>query len=984
MTKTKTIAWMAGIALGASLYGVDSAAAPGDPPPISPCNVPPSASDCGNPDYHALCVANRGTCDTMNKRLALEEQRPRVGGKPPTPNKIYGTPKEPGFADSNRHESYGILPVPYTQDPYRQPKSWNAKMKRRPRLAPRPNTQNRWAAQEMKAKTDALAWTPGGLLATYQRPHAAGGDDVASCEDYVYKGFHDDERWLDAIYGCKGDARCEVNVSLLPASPGIARRALQNPLLPAFKEFIPDYDGRLDFTGRMPKNAFYAGTGAFLTASIVTAFASDPAKQASVQALYKAIRDELSTYDIGQGGKGNGIGPKAQGFADEWDFHEVLNTRTAAITPGEFDEYKRRNDAMLAAMDHFYDVAKCVAHLNPQDCTGIPSAVGRVFPGQAQMSDGDPFASRATFGNVDRTNATDMLSFVNAHAGMLDALKAGANIGGGLAFPGLANRGAVTLGSPLLQAGAAAPPKLNAMSGKAGPPPTTAGGNIVVRSGTRLQQPQSPSVDNGQLAYLDINWRVHPPKIDTSVPYPRLLCAPRASNRKSTPKTVWAASTPAAPEAFVGELAACETVNVLLDEWGKKTAANRGPTCFDTANYACDWSPNMFVKRWVNNTVGYNMAAKERAYAECRTWRTTLFAGRIPARTPVMTKSVIVAAEVKRGKDLEGLPIKQTDNFGQDKRNNETWGSKSFGVGYAYDLGWEAKIFARFPDNDPKYPSVPCRMGGRTHASIEAFAYAFGLPPFHIVAADFGIDLNDDAQQQQTDKVKVYGHGEFLEGLYEFYKIPDNTEFKINQAGNYIIPGNLGGSEETIAVIPVQITWVTLTFTIGIAWGYGADIIVQAGGPDKGTCKKDEIFNIDGIVKPDAHLDLVVGADCSIAGIAGVGVDVDLVLLDIGLPVHGGARLKSSKDAVVSIVFDAGLDLTLGTLDGHMDAYAKFLGIKLFEVELFHWKGFHTKIPIFAFKSREFPLFDLGGAAVNPSPGAATSTAPPDNAAPVN
>ncbi len=1038
----KALVWMAGVTLGATLYGADTGAAPQTNPgpgttPTSPCTPPqravnappwPSLTQCGDPAFHQQCPALDPTCAAINKAEAqrVSSLSGEIGGKTYSNNKLYGTGAQAagrtapphGFAPSSKEHHYGVAPNPpgpphptngtlKNLDAQRAAVAQKTGIKTHKIPAKGPNTLGRWAYQEQKARMDALAWKPTGLLSVYQRPHTAPGPStVGSCEDYVYKGFYEDERWLDAIYGCKGDARCETSVSLLPTTPGIAGRDLQNSLMPSFTQFIPDYDGRLEFRGMMPKNAFYAGTGAFITQSLVDAFAADPAKKQLVQALASALRDGFSTYDIGHGKSGNSLGTRSQGFADEWDFHRVMNARTANVTEGEFDEYKRRNDKILAAMDNFWTVAKCVAHMDPTFCTGVPNAVGHVKPGETQMFDGDPFTSRAVFGNIDPAFATDMSSFVNSKAGMKDALAAGARIGSGLAFPGLANRGAVAMGTPLLQsgfAGASTGVQLNAPKVNAPVAPGGVAPGMVTHQGARLQQPQSPGVSNGYLAYLDLNWRQKPPAIDPRSPYPRLLCPSVATGKPSTPKTTWTnvSNTPQG-ERFLGELAACQTVNILLDEWAKKQAGDKEPpgdptpekgtTCFDTGNAACDWSPDMFVKRWVVNTTGYNMHAKERAFSDCKAWRSSLFTNGTTWPDPPTTLAKISDLERVRAEDLRGLPVKQQDNFGQDKADQQTAGAHGFGVGYSYDLGWEAKIRQRFPTCapgadpkvcDPNMAQVPCRMGGRIHAAFDAQAWAFGLPPIEIVEANLALDASDNAKQEQTDKLEAYGHGDFLNGAYEFYKIPDGTSWPIDAVG--APPKNLAGvhdgGQETLVRIPVQISWVTLTFTIGMAWGYGADVFVYAQAPIKDQCTKN-LFQVGGGVVPYAHLDLVVGAECSIAGIAGVGVDVDIVLLDIRLPLHGGASLSATADNKLWLGFDAGLDLQLGTLDGHMSAFASFIGIKLFEIELFHWKGLHTTVPIFHFQPKKFPLLDLGASPVPPGDGAMTCWRPGEKAKP--
>jgi hypothetical protein len=1001
MMHKKPLTALFAVALGTTLYGAHVSAAP--PPSggttaggnqggviaatIPTCAKAPTDAQCGDPDFAKSCPASNDYCSKRNVALA----NGAVSAPSMVPNKLFGTNDShgqptKGFLDSAKSLNYGISLEPYAPATVKAPKSQNPRLHPKTRGAPSPSTANRWAGQEVKARVAALT-TPSsarGVSLPWQRHTDAPGDtQVGSCEDYVYKGFLDDERWLDAIYGCKGDARCETLITSRTSSPGIAKRTLVNPLMVNFVEFDPDFStGERALGGKLPRNAFYAQTGAFITPSFIEGFFADPKKQQSLQALGSALRDQFSTYSIGgqknvgRGGAQNG--PVEQDFADEWDFHVTMEQRTLQNTQGEFDEFKRRNDNMLAAMDRYLEAVKCAQ--TAVSCLTIPSAVGRVRPGETQMWENDMFVSRAVYGNVNQVNATNMAGFVSAHPGMLDALNAGAHVGHGLAFPGLGNRGMVQLGSAFQQSQIGSPTQLRSASMPN--PFGSVQGSVVSYAAARLANGQtSPAVDNAPWSYLQAKWKQFPPRIDTSVPYPHLVCQ-AAHPRGSSLSSFKVKPPPALPERFVGELAACEATNVLLEEWAKHMAGDQGPTCLDnpvsTHNYACDWSPDGFVKRWVNNMLNYNMQAKERAYSQCRMWQSTLFSGG-PLATPQVTLDTIKAKEVQRGKDLAGLPVKQTDVFGQDLKDHQTWGGKNFGVGYGYDLGWEAKVFQRFQQADidrinapdPKHPQIaanmigiPCNMGGRMHMAVEADAYAFGTRPFNVVEANFAVDVADDEQGHQTTVAAAYGKGDFLEGAYDFYDIP-RKEFQLNQT--VVLAKKHDGDEETLVTIPVQISWVTLTFTIGVGWGYGAEVSVTTAAPPIGQCGKDpSLFNVTGAVTPEANLDLIVGADCSIAGIAGVGVDVDLEILKVGLPLRGGARLFADSTNKLNLGFDASLAMALGTLDGHMDAYAKFIGIKLFEVELFHWKGLHTEIPIFHFKSRSFPLFDLGAAAVLP------------------
>jgi hypothetical protein len=163
---------------------------------------------------------------------------------------------------------------------------------------------------------------------------------------------------------------------------------------------------------------------------------------------------------------------------------------------------------------------------------------------------------------------------------------------------------------------------------------------------------------------------------------------------------------------------------------------------------------------------------------------------------------------------------------------------------------------------------------------------------------------------------------------------------------------------------PFQISFVTLEIQAGVGYEWSADASV---GPEHvNACGKQYAkpappspkIGIEGKIEPSGKLEAVVEAYASIAGLAGIGVEVDLELLGIGLPVEAEFYLGKPDPVKNADVFkkyqhtigfgaDTSLNMDFHTMDGSLRLYAELLFMKLFDVEIVHWNGFHKTVPIF-------------------------------------
>jgi hypothetical protein len=940
--------------------------------------------NCGDPAVYSRCTAQQSQCDTYTK----SEWTSNMNAAGTVDDNIYvhakstsvapggklGTqPKENQFNAAKVHKNYGISATPASHSPQQSgqtstplPSNSRRSQAQNPTNHAHSSTQNTWAAQETKARIDALqvavpsgpmrqAGTQPGVApvvdpnvaSQYVRRSAPASMAVTTCEDILYNKYYDEERWLDAIYRCAGDTRCETAVSLMSATPGIAGHPLHQrnePVVGGVGPTIPasssDFSQSAEMRGAIPRNAFFA-TGFFLPDALVTAFGgASTTKGAQVQALINAVRNGVTTYELGGVVSGGGrLGNNAQGFHDEWDFHRTMLARTAANKPGDFGEFELRNAAILDAMGAFYTQAACAT--SAAGCSPTtPSAVGSIVAG-SRTWEKDAFVARAVYGNVDRTNATNMGAFFAARPGLKAALDDGEDPGGGLSFPALKGRGSTPV---------PAAPTTGAMA---------------------ITQVLSPAVDNSPSPYLQSEWAAHPPRVDPTATYARLDCgalAPIPPMQLGAAKMIGAASSSmrSAPQAtrvaferFTGDYAACLTVNQILDEWARQSVS---PSCFDPNNYACDWSPHSFVKRWVNNYVGYQGDKKEKDYQYCR--ENKGFLERQNSYTSAKAADDFVEAAVKKERKAIGkTPVRSTNTFGQQKSNHEVFGNDTVGAGYNYDFDWEVKVLDFFKQDTahPKITNTPCNIGGHVKGSFDAYVYAFGSDDEKLVDASVALKANDAGSEEGH----FDGHLNFL-GSELFEATPHNVTLNQAHSVSLLNKSDRDGHDWEIIDIPFWVAWVKVDVRVDIAWHYGADATADVRASAKSVCaalsSKDVFVKLTGRFTPETDLDFIATATASVAGIVGVQLEVDLTLLRLSLPIRSKASAEvRGNNEMASLAMTESLDMKIHAFDGRIYFYITGpFDARLFGWEVGNWEGSGYSPSLFRGSSHEIFLGDVG------------------------
>ena len=860
------------------------------------------------------------------------------------------------------------------------------------------STSNSWAAHELKAKAAAQAdpfiFDP---LQYTRYPGVADGVPINSCEEYTYRAFWDVERWIDAVNACKNDDRCVTQVSMhgmgakSPAQvPGIARRVprdsdgqtitarmdkLEGAKSQLAQAEIDPFTDAYEIGGFVPKNAFYSGTTLFLTPSLIAGFAAS-GQDAAVQRLANELHRGTTLFDFGNFGPAptsggapykDAAGDWHEGFYDEWDFHSVMEKRTRPVSDGEAREYRRRADSVMQAWDLLADELKCAAlgaHLVGAACgKPTPNALGKVHPGDTQMWQGDPLAARTIINNVDPTawisppSTTGMVGFggqLQPGAYTAEQLAAGAislgvqNLTSGSHLPGMVNLGGIQAHAAVQQH--SHPAAL--MHAKC------VGNNCPNITGEPAAYDTSDGVNILSLkGFLNQLWTVNPPRVDATVPYPHLNCA--VSIRRGAAVGVGGGGIDFPPgNGLTGDphyqtdrywVDVCNFTNLLLEEWGRRLQGL--PSCIDPTQNGCDWMPRDFVDRFVTKNVGYAAAAKEVEYKNCQRWTAggkvkdpdTQHIGLTQGQRAFigLANAEFNKREAIFDQKMKSIPVKAADDFGILRSDKQTIGDSSFGGGYSYDLGWHLKVMKR--DGDGQI----CRLGGNAEAAFEAHATLFSSD-FNVLDARATVSSNDN------DDGKAWADGKLYVVGYQLFDT--NGHYDLSQAYTY---KKVDGGKPTLITAPFQVGWVTVTVSAGVAYDYGVVVTLTATAAQKTDCNaKAPIFEAKSTFTPFADLGGWVDADVSLAGIVGVGVEVDLTLVGIQLPLSASLTLGLDQQQL-SILFQAGLDLVLTTLKGELDFYIEAFWTHVATFTIVKWDGFSHTFPVFRTPLVAIPLLEL-------------------------
>lgn len=1011
-------AWRSLVPLLLCLSSSANAAIVVQPPQIIPCSqVPPSTSRCASNVWLAQCGTYWGVSQpVLDPQGGVLDPTcgPLLAASLTAAGQAQGAASERVFDKTTDNFTASVAPAAWA------PKTYTG-------------TQLTWANQEEKAKFDASQadlWM--GPL-KYTRNAGVLGNPIFGCEQYVYRTFYDLERWLDTTNACKGNARCTAKNSMNlmgstgpSVAPGIGRRPLRdaennliyqqaNPknhlnvlsLAGALHDSeLSSFDDDKFQLDEVPKNGFYAATKYFIVPNLIAAF--DANGQQNLGALLNELgRGEL-LYNIGTNAPvvggiwyADAKGSPHQGFADEWDFHRIMQLRTAATTEGESREYRRRQKELTAQYDKLIDEWKCLipdATL-PGGCKGLklPNAIGKVNPGDIQMWEADPLASRTIYGKLTDQQLVVPV-FIGGQIGFgadlqqnlfgpisdLDVTQIGQIgqqlAGGGMKAmpfkahqPGVLSRSGRAIGSYFTYDGADVQRAANLPIGEVVPrlDPAT----LVAREDTA-----------GFL--INRTWAFNPPRVVYSRSgAPSLDCSlPARVGRTDT--GVVALVDPLAglnPDpTFHTERIwrdVCVMTNLLLAEWGRTQVGS--PSCIDKNSSTCDWVPQDFVDRFVTRNVGWASAAKESEYRWCKRWTG---GGKVtdPANGPFQIgvpdasrnsglaafRAFLDAREQKFNTTFKLVPVLQAEDFGTKRQDKQTIGDSTFGGGYNYSLGWHVKVYKRDAN------AQICRLGGNAWATLGANAVLFGLKST-LLDASANVTSNEGDQGAVIGNTHIYVLGK---ELFDTKNAAGATASgDINISGSWFGRDGDGARPELFAV-PFQAGPVTITITVGVFYDYGFVARFDAGGPptdpnDPLYCDSTAaLFRASASFSPTADLGVWLDADASFLGF-GVGLEVDLVLVGLGLPLHAEIKLGLDPSNQMAIMFDAGLDLDLTTLKGQMSVYVKAFFMKVFSVKMIDWDGFHHRFPVFRTPTVALQIGNLGPGIITPPGGAIGSNA---------
>ena len=713
-----------------------------------------------------------------------------------------------------------------------------------------------WASHELTAA--ANAWKSAVPALSYVRPGGSKAGTIDSCESYVYRSFFDVERWVDSVNACKDNSRCKVEVSLNgltttspSTAPGIARRLFKNSEDVAIGDGPNNRLGLLHSTGQiedfeanpfsdgyqlfsLPKNSFYSGTSQIFTPALINAFANvSVLKGQQVHALLDEVSRAGSFYTMGTNSKTNGAWYQDQhgvhqGFADEWEFHQVMNQRNAALTRGETREYRKRNAEVIAAFDRGTDAMKCL-FANARFVGGCNrqtiNAVGKVHPGDSKLWEGDPFESRSMYSEVSQyafTTPPSMLTQIGLTTTQLQESQFSLS---------MANN----------------PLQLPAMHSIIAPLPVPSGSDAgVLVAVTGLWQDNVPHVDPaagihpGNLKWMiDRTWTINPPRVDLSSAGLRLDC--RVPSRLITRGVIQPAALVKDDEYKTDTVwvEVCEMTNVLFNEWNRNTQGK--PSCLNRHSSKCDWSPDDFVDRFVTRNMAYGAAAKEVEYQYCKRWTgggkvadLAVASGKLVHGLTTseranlsIFRSTLDARESKFKAVLRSVPLKGTDDFGTMKADGTTIGGSVFGGGYSYELGWHAQVKARDANKQI------CRMGGSALADFKAHATLFA-EHFSIVDARAMVSANEDDDGMAYAQAHLYVVG------IEFF---DTGAEPLTLTGDVMPPElaealtTMGGEKIQLLKLPFQAGPVTITVSAGISYNYSSVVSLVAKSAEKYSCE---------------------------------------------------------------------------------------------------------------------------------------------------
>lgn len=401
-------------------------------------------------------------------------------------------------------------------------------------------------------------------------------------------------------------------------------------------------------------------------------------------------------------------------------------------------------------------------------------------------------------------------------------------------------------------------------------------------------------------------------------------------------------------ETFAVGPISCRIGEFLREEWARKQAGHR--SCLDLDNDDCDWSPKLFTARFLGDPPYTEPAT--RTERECLDWTADKFDVVRNDLTDAegyikeMRAAVSAARQALQPFDRPGTTGNK--RYAMSTAENEHMGDKDwFAGGYSYDLGWSVEVMDKGPTGDV------CQLEGRGHAKATLDAW---LADKHINVADGGMDgiVNQDGEKK----------GEVTRWLSVFtmHLLPKETQ-------HYSLVFDEAYADIGMTVPPQKPTFVVMAGPVpltGSVWGalsYGFNFHFE-GIAESPSCDVDDIrFGMQSKLTPWIAADGFAEVGVGVSGFASVGIRGMINLVTVALPVSVElivAMKNISQQAQATLVFDAGMNLTLATLAGSISLYIEVLGFDE-EWELFRWNGIGPAvIPLISPKLHaEMPLVGM-------------------------
>ncbi len=809
------------------------------------------------------------------------------------------------------------------------------------------------------------------------------GNEVHSCDEYVYKYYYDWNRFEDAAAACGKDYGCVADVGLgNRAGPKIAGKAgvgnglrqksptqgtKHGPMPGSQYDFVAGFyeahglmnplsiDGQTTqfalLTGDLPKNAWFTFASQWLDPKWLTQIFGQK-WSADFQALASALSDGALYYNLSnQSTAGNN-----EKFDDEWAWHKHLRQKTKNVPDEQVKQIAHRTALVEALL-----LSAGTPGSNPyyQYETTVPESITKYTWGV------DPYGR----------------------------LQQGVNEG---AYTQNATERRRSRRHGRAPSNGQLPPT----------PPTTPPAQSKPTLGFK------PPPPNGWTA-------------DTSSPnMPQFLCTPT-----TTPILVMPGAT--YEEGLQAGMARCKLFNMYLAEWWRKKRNEANGGCKDNANCGClhidpannsagcDWSSKGFNDRWVGP--GYYQKQRQAAQSYCENFGNVTPGKPGPAGDPstkenadlegyesYMRRGEKAMAELAkipnrpgaaRGAQANNPGIKKAD-WGQLKQEGSEFGDRDFFAG-SYDAraGWELRPVALIPstpkqvdDKGFELTGQVCQMTGELYGVFQASAWIFG-GQINAVDGDAWLVLNDtrglaensvgngttvptpknmgDGNVHYEAHLIVLGYQLFATTNTGTGDVFDRYEKGTAASGEYVTdpatkPVTLGTSHDSWNIPDPQ---PEIPFSIGpipcYISGYAElslDVEATAQVDLPTDCTRPvgypgHKFGPRLQVTPSASLAGVAEAGVGIAGIISVGVRGELTIVDLQVPITTSLTVDAPKGKDPAMLnFGIGVDGFLTTLGGAISVYFQLLFFDE-EIELFSWGGigpskfqivpsFHTKVPL--------------------------------------